>query len=144
MVWMNRVAPKSPNICSSRARTDDAFHGALSFVGGSRIRLLPVSGGAIRPTDAAEARVAQRHERALLDPATGIGPRVTHDLARLGDRLQIAVDDFVERCSFRAGDLDDVVSRRCERHIGDHGSNVVRSDRLEQAGRNLDRASIRT
>jgi hypothetical protein len=39
-------------------------------------------------------------------------------LTRVADRLQIAGDDFVERCSFRAGDLDDAVSRRRERHIG--------------------------
>src|SRR5262245_63447027 len=90
-------------------------------------------------TDAAEARFAQRHERALLDaaaPVSGLG--VTHDLTRVADRLQIAADDFVERCSFGAGDLDDAVSRRAERHIGDDGTHVVRRDGLEQAGRNPD------
>src|SRR5436309_15061637 len=54
-------------------------------------------------TDAAEARIAQRHERVLLDPAAQVsGFGVAHDLARVADRLQIAGDDFVERCSFRA------------------------------------------
>src|SRR5215470_9177134 len=96
-------------------------------------------------TDAAEARFAQRHERALLDasaPVSGLG--VTHDLTRVADRLQIAGDDFVERCSFRAGDLDDAAAWRRERHIGDDGSNVVRRDGLEQAGRNPDYVSIPT
>src|SRR5207245_1263235 len=96
-------------------------------------------------TDAAEARFAQRHERALLDaaaPVSGVG--VTYDLTRVADRLQIAGDDFGERCSFRAGDLDDATSRRRERHIGDDGSNVVRRDGLEQAGRKPDHVSIRT
>src|SRR5437773_498760 len=96
-------------------------------------------------TDAAEARFAQWHERALLDPAAEVSRLgVTHDLTRVADRLQIAGDDFVERCSFRAGDLDDAASRRRERHTGDDGSNVVRRDGLEQAGRKPDRASIPT
>ena len=83
--------------------------------------------------DAAEARFAQRHERALLDPTAPVsGVRVAHDLARVADRLQIT-GDFVERRSFRTGDLDDPVSRRRERHLGDDGSNVVRGDGLEQA-----------
>ena len=87
-------------------------------------------------TDAAEARFAQRHQRALLDPAAKVsGLGIAHDLARVTDRLQIAGDDFVERRSFRAGDLDDAVSRRRERHIGDDRSNVVRRDGLEQGGR---------
>ena len=55
------------------------------------------------------------------------------DLTRVADRLQIAGDDFVEWRSFRAGDLDDAVSRRRERHIGDDGRHVVRRDGLEQA-----------
>src|SRR5262245_29750267 len=96
-------------------------------------------------TDVAEARFAQRHERALLDtaaPVSGLG--VTHDLTRVADRLQIAGDDFVERCSFRAGDLDDAVAWRRERHLGDGGSNVIRRDRLEQAGRKSDDVSTRT
>src|SRR5437868_12287020 len=96
-------------------------------------------------TDAAEARFAQRHERALLDPAAPVsGLRVAQDLTRVADRLQIAGDDFVERRSFRAGDLDDAASWRRERHIGNDGSNVVRRDGLEQAGRKPDRASLRT
>src|SRR5581483_12518073 len=67
-------------------------------------------------TNAAEARVAERHERALLDPAAEVsGLGVAHDLTRVADRLQIADDDFVERRPFRAGDLDDAVSRRRER-----------------------------
>src|ERR1700720_3551041 len=61
-------------------------------------------------TDAAEARFAQRHERALLDPAAPVsGLGVAHDLTRVADRLQIAGDDLVEWRSFRAGDLDDTV-----------------------------------
>src|SRR5262247_3951807 len=96
-------------------------------------------------TDAAEARFAQRHERTLLDPAAPVSRLgVTHDLPRVADRLQIAGDDFVERCSFRAGDLNDALSWRRERHLGDDGSNVVRRDGLEQAGRNPDHVSIHT
>jgi len=67
----------------------------------------------------AEARFAQRHQRALLDPAAEVsGLGVAHDLTRVVDRLQIAGDDFVERCAFRAGDVDDAVSLRRERQIG--------------------------
>src|SRR5712691_1144707 len=96
-------------------------------------------------TDAAEARLAQRYERALLDPAAPVsGLWVAHDLTRVADRLQIAADDIVERRSIRAGDLDDAVSRRRERHIGNNDSNVVRRDGLEQAGRKPDHVSIRT
>ena len=92
----------------------------------------------------AEARLAQRHERALLDPAAEVsGLGIAHDLTRVADRLQITGDDFVERCSFRAGDLDDAASRRRERQLGDDGSNVVRRDGLEQAGRKPDDISIR-
>jgi hypothetical protein len=96
-------------------------------------------------TDAAEARFAQRHQRALFDPAPEVsGLGVAHDLTPVADRLQIAGDDFVKRCSFRAGDLDDAVSRCRERHIGNDGSNVVRRDGLEQAERKPDYISIRT
>ena len=81
-------------------------------------------------TDAAEARLAQGHERALLDPAAPVSGRwVAQDLTRVADRPQIAGDDFVERRAFRAGDLDDAVSRRCKRDLGDHGGDVVRSER---------------
>src|ERR1700757_1775339 len=93
----------------------------------------------------AEARLTQRYERVLLDPAAPVsGLGVAHDLTRVADRLQIAGDDFVERRPFRAGDLDGAVSRSRERHIGNDGSNVVRRDGLEQAGREPDRVSIRT
>ena len=54
---------------------------------------------------------------------SGLG--VAHDLTRVADRLQIAGDDFVERRSFRAGDLDDTVSWRRERHISNENGNVV-------------------
>src|SRR5262249_26238898 len=95
-------------------------------------------------TDAAEARVAPRHERALLDAAAEIsGLGVAHDLTRVADRLEIAGHDLVERCALRAGDLDDAVSWRRERHIGDDGRHVVRRDGLEQAGRKPDHAAIR-
>ena len=93
----------------------------------------------------AEARFAQRHQRALLDPATPVsGLGVPHDLTWVADGLQIAGDEFVERRSFRAGNLDDAVPRRGERHLGDNRSNVVRRDGLEQAGRKPNRVSIRT
>ena len=96
-------------------------------------------------TYAAETRLAQRHERVLLDPAAAVsGLGIAHDLARVADCLQVAGDDLVERRSFRAGDLDDAVARRRERHIGNVGRNVVRSDRLEQDGREPDQVSIRT
>src|SRR5262245_9455529 len=75
-------------------------------------------------TDAAGARLAQRYQRVLLDPAAEISRLgVAHDLTRIANRLQIAGDDFVERRSFRARDLDDAISRRPERHIGNGGSN---------------------
>ena len=64
-------------------------------------------------------------------------------LTRVADCLQIAGDDFIERRSFRAGDLDDAVSRRRERHLGDDRSNVARRDGLEQTGRKPDDVSIR-
>jgi hypothetical protein len=99
---------------------------------------LPASGcGAPAPveTDPAEARFAQRHERPLLDPATEVsGLGVTHDLTRVADRLQVAGDDVVERCPFRAGDVDGAVSRRRERDIGGDGSNVVRRDGWNRPG----------
>jgi hypothetical protein len=83
----------------------------------------------------AEARFAQRHERALLDAAAEVsGLGVTHDLARVADRLQIAGDDFVERRSFRAGDLDDAASRRRERPS---------TKSAERAGRQLPRGNRR-
>src|SRR3954452_12892321 len=92
----------------------------------------------------AEARFAQWHERVLLDPTAPVsGLRVAHDLTWVADRLQITGDDFVERCSFRAGDLDDAVSRRRDCYIGDVGSYVIRRDGLEQAGRKPDYVSIR-
>jgi hypothetical protein len=75
----------------------------------------------------------------LLDPAAEVsGLGVAHDLTRVSDRLQIAGDDFVERRSFRAGDLDDAVSRCCERDVG----NIVCRDGLEQAGRKFYYVSI--
>src|SRR5215469_16697698 len=77
-------------------------------------------------TDAAEAGFAQWHERVLLDPAAPVsGRRVAHNLTRVTNRLQIAGDDFVERRSLRAGDLDDAAARRRNRHIGNDGGNVV-------------------
>src|ERR1700730_15059855 len=94
--------------------------------------------------DAAEARFAQRHERALLDPAAPVsGLGVTHDRTRVPERLQIAGNDVVEGCSLWAGDLDDAVAWCRERHIGDDGTNVVGRDRLDQAGRQPDCVSIR-
>jgi hypothetical protein len=87
----------------------------------------------------AEASFAQRHERALLDPAAEVSSlRVANDLTRIAGRIQVAGDDVVEWCSFRAGDLDDSIPGRRERHLGDDGCNVVRRDGLEQAGRNPD------
>ena len=65
-------------------------------------------------------------------------------IVEIADRLQIAGDEFVERRAFRAGDLDDTVAQRRERHIGNVGSNVIRRDGLEQAGCNPDDVSIRT
>src|SRR5207245_1100221 len=86
-------------------------------------------------TDAAEARFAQRHERALLDAAAEVsGLGVTHDRTRVTERLEIAGDDFVERCSFRAGDLNDAVSWRRERHLGGHGSNGLRREKVAARG----------
>jgi hypothetical protein len=84
----------------------------------------------------AEPRVTQRHERVLLDPAAEVsGLGVAHDLTRVADRLQIAGDEFVERRSFRAGDLDDTVSRRREGHIGNDGCNVPLPSQKRWVGR---------
>src|SRR5215470_14915977 len=95
-------------------------------------------------TNAAEARLAQRHQRVLFDPAPEVlGFRVAHYLSRVTDRLQVAGNEFVERRPFRAGDLDDPVARPRERHIGNVGSSIVRRDGLEQPGRNPDLVSIR-
>jgi len=92
----------------------------------------------------AKARFAQRtSERSSTRPPKyrASGSRTT---TRVADRLQIAGDDFVERCSFRAGDFDDAISRCRERHLDDDSSNVVRCDGLEQAGREPDHVSVRT
>ena len=128
----------------NKQRTEDAFHAAPI------LQLAEAGSGcclrAAEPfveTDAAEPRFAQWHERALLDPAAPVsGLGVAHHLARVADSLQIAGDDFVERCSFRAGDLDDAVSRRRQRYLGDDGGDVVRRDGLEQDGRKPDYVSF--
>src|SRR5262249_36285512 len=93
--------------------------------------------------DPAPTRGAQGHERALLDP----GPEVpslgiTHDRTRVASRLQIAGDDVAERSAVGAGDLDDAVARRRERHLRDGGRHVVGRDGLEQARRDLDHAAL--
>jgi hypothetical protein len=75
-------------------------------------------------------------------PVSGL--RVAHDLTGVAARPQIAGDDFAEQRSFRPGDLDDTVARRRERHIGNDGSNVVRRDRLKQAGRKPNLVPIRS
>jgi hypothetical protein len=53
-------------------------------------------------------QAAARERRSHSSKALGIA----HDLARVADRLQMAGDDFVERRSFRAGDLNDAIVRR--------------------------------
>ena len=76
--------------------------------------------------------LAQWYERLFLEsPADISGFGVFRDLPRVTDSLQIASDDFVERRSFRACDLDDPVSRISEGHLGDDGSDVVSRDRLK-------------
>src|SRR6185369_4275621 len=124
---------------------EQTFHGApLAWVAdrgsGARLR-------AAEPfveTDAAEACFAQRHERALLDPAAEIaGLGIAHHLARIADRLEIAGNDLVEGRTLRAGDLDDAVARGAERHIGDEACDIVRRDGLEQAGGHPDLVSLR-
>ena len=82
-------------------------------------------------------------ERSSTRPPQYGASGVAHDLTVVADRLQIAGDDFVERRSFRAGDLDDAVSRRGQRCLGDDGGDVVRRDRLEQDGRKPDYVSFR-
>jgi len=116
----------------------------MKRLAGRKIRLFPVSGGAIVETDAARrASPNGTSERSSTRPPK-YRPRVSHDLTRVADRLQIAGDDFVERCSLRAGNLDDAVSRRPQCHIGDDGSNVVRAMGWNRPGENPDHASIRT
>src|SRR5215470_9741577 len=93
--------------------------------------------------DPAETRVAQGHERALLDPGAEVPSLgITYDRTRVASRLQIAGDDVAERGAVGAGDLDDAVARRRERHLGDGGRHVVGRDGLEQAGRDLDHAAL--
>src|SRR5262249_56079513 len=47
-------------------------------------------------TDAAEARFAQRHQRALLDPAAEVSALgAPHDLPRVTHPLQLPPDDLV-------------------------------------------------
>src|SRR5262245_50751799 len=90
-------------------------------------------------------RLAQWYERLFLEsPAEISGFGIFHDLPRVADGLQIASDDFVERRSLRARDLGDPVPRISEGHFANDGSNVVSRDRLKQARREPDDASIRT
>jgi hypothetical protein len=72
--------------------------------------------------------------------ATGLG--VTHDFARVADRLQVAGDDFVR--SFRAGDLDDVVLRRRERHLGDEAASALETNIERGIRGSVSIASIRS
>src|SRR4051794_37557658 len=66
-------------------------------------------------TDAPEARFAEWDERALLDAAARVsGLGIASDATRVTAPLQVTADDFAERRSFRAGDLDDAVSRCSE------------------------------
>src|SRR5215468_887891 len=96
-------------------------------------------------TNAPEARLAQRHQRTLIDSAAVVSSLgIAHDPTRVADGLQIAGNEFVERRSFRAGDLYDAVERRRERHIRNIDRNVLRRDGLEQAGRDPNRVSIHT
>src|SRR5689334_11590419 len=109
-----------------------------------RVRLLPVSGGAIRRDRCGQGALRPTAPASAPRPGRpSIGLGVAHDLTRVADRLEIAGDDFVERSPFRPGDLDDAASRRRERYICNDGSNVVRRDGLEQAGREPDYVSIR-
>ena len=92
----------------------------------------------------AKAGFAQRDERPLLDAAAeierlGIG----RHFAWVADRLEIARDDLVERRPVRASDLDDSIARRRERDLGDYCSDVLRRDRLEQTGRDVNRTAFR-
>src|SRR4029450_6616987 len=94
-------------------------------VGRCGIRLLLVSGGAIRRNRCGRGAPRLTARASAPRPAAEVsGLGVTHDLTRVADRLQTAGDDFVERRSFRAGDLDDAVSRRGERYVGDDVSNM--------------------
>ena len=76
----------------------------------------------------------------LLNSATPVSRlRVAHDFTWVADRFQIAGDDFIERRTFRAGDLDEAVAWCGERRLSDCGSNVVRRDRLNKIGGSLTR-----
>src|SRR5215469_5652563 len=126
------------------------WYDIAASVGDQTEREIPGSGcgaGAAEPfveADAAEACLTQRHQRTLFNvPAEVAGVGVAHDGAGVAHSLQVAGDDLVERRAFRAGDLNDPVARRRQRHLGDDGSDVVRRDGLEQAWRNPDRASLR-
>src|SRR5262245_51683133 len=103
--------------------------------------------GAAEPlidADAAEARLGRWRERVLLAPTAPVsGLRVPHDGTRVALRFEVSGDDLVERRSLRARDIEDSVSGRDQRHIGDDRSNVVRRDGLEQTGRNPDYVLLR-
>ena len=86
-----------------------------------------------------------RGQRSIVDRGTEVaGVNVGDHLAAVALSSQKLPGDLVERNSLRAGDFDGSVDRRCYRHLGQRGGDVVRSDGLEQNGREPDQVSIRT
>ena len=128
------------------ALRDRAFHGPYPSVGGCGIRLLPVSGGAIRRNQCGQGALRPTARASAPRPGRrSIGPR-GRSQPYAGRR---SPSDGGRRIpgtllTFRAGDLDDAGAWHRERRIGNDGSNVVCRDGLEQAGRNPDYVSIRT
>src|SRR5499427_8288994 len=117
---------------------------AASSADGNIVRLSP---GLFQPI-AANDVAAIVADVSLAAPRNGIveiaGPERAPFNEIVARYLKAVGDNLVERRSFRAGDLNDAVSRRCERHIGNDCSNIVRRNGLEQAGRKPDYVSIRT
>jgi len=91
-----------------------------------------------------QMRRTQWHERFFFDPATEITRvRGRHGLARIADRLQIAVDDFRERRTFRACDIDGLVSRSGQRDLGNDRRDIVSRNRLKQTFRQRNDVAVR-
>ena len=87
----------------------------------------------ILETDPAKARMFAGGQRSIVDRGTEVaGVNVGDHLAVVALSSQKLPGDLVERNSLRAGDFDGSVDRRCYRHLGQRGGDVVRSDGLEQ------------
>ena len=127
----------------------DVLPEVVEAVGG-RARIM-VDGGIYRGTDVVTALilgadVVSVGRLYIYGLAAAGTPGVVRLFEILEDEIRICLSlfDASEQIPFRAGNLDDAVLRRRERHLGDDGSIVVRCDGLEQAGRKPDYVSLLT